>query len=419
MIKKLTLIISYWLLYITYANGQALTLDSCLEMAKQNYPLIKQYALIEKTREYTLDNAHKGYLPQINVAGQATYQSNVTEIPISLPNLDIPQTSKDQYKLYTEISQSVTDLFTIKDQKEYLKANSEIETQKTTVELYKLRERINNLYFGVLLIDAQLVQTELLKKDIQNGIEKTKVAIANGVALKSAADNLKAELLKANQRTIELKATRQGYIDMLALFTGKPFDPNTIFEKPGRQILSNLINRPELKLFALQKKSFEAQNKLLTNKNLPRVSLFLQGGFGGPGLNMLKNDFQGYFIGGLRVGWNLSGFYTIKNEKEMLALNQNIIEVQTATFLFNTNLTLKQQNAEIVKMQELIVLDKNITTLRESVKNTTQNQLTYGTATTNDYLVAVNAEDLAKQNLIIHEVQLLMLEYNAQTTAGN
>lgn len=410
------LICSHWAMA---QQSNSLSLDNCLEMAKQNYPLIKQYTLIEKTKEYSIANAQKGMLPQFNIAGQAPYQSAVTQIPISLPNMNIPTISKDQYRLYGEVSQSITDLFTVKDQKEYIHVNSEIETQKTEVELYKLRERISNLYFGILLIDEQIKQTELLKKDIQSGIEKTNVAIANGVSIKSTADNLKAELLKANQRTIELKATRKGYADMLALFINNPIDENTVLEKPHRQMLTNTINRPELKLFDLQKKTFDIQEKLITNKNMPRVSVFFQGGLGRPALNMLDNDFKGYYIGGLRLNWSITGFYTYKNEMKSLALNQSLIDIQRETFLFNTNLALKQQNADITKMQELIETDKSIVTLRESVKTTTQNQLTYGTATTNDYLIAVNAEDLARQNLILHEIQLLMTEYNAQTTAGN
>ncbi len=419
MIKEIIMVISYWLITISHISAQSVTLDECYQMAKQNYPLIKQYTLIEKTKEYSIANAQKGYLPQLNIAGQATYQSDVTQVPISLPNMDIPTISKDQYRLYGEVSQSITDLFTVKDQKEYINTHSEIEIQKTAVELYKLRERINNLYFGILLIDAQIQQTELLKKDIQSGIDQTNVAIANGVALKSTVDNLKAELLKANQRTIELKATRKGYADMLALFIGRSIDKNTVLEKPLPQILLGTINRPELKLFDLQKKSFDVQEKLITAKNLPRISAFFQGGLGRPGLNMLDNDLQGYYIGGLRLNWSITGFYTYKNEKKMLVLNQSSIDVQRQTFLFNTNLILKQQNADITKMQELIETDKSIITLRENVKNTTQSQLQYGTATTNDYLIAVNAQDQANQNLILHEIQLLMTEYNAQTTSGN
>ncbi|AHF14293.1 transporter [Niabella soli DSM 19437] len=420
--RKLKWLVGLLLVYTSYATAQtktSLSLDHCFEMAKQNYPLIKQNALIDKTKEYSIANAQKGYLPQFNIGGQATYQSDVTQVPISLPNVKMPVISKDQYRLYGEVTQPLTDLFTVKDQKEYITTNSEIETQKTAVALYELRARINNLYFGILLMDAQIRQTELVGKDIQTGIDKTSVAISNGVALKSAADNLKAELLKASQRTIELNATRKGYADMLALFIGEPVDQSTILEKPLQQMLPGTINRPELRLFDLQQRSFDVQSKLLTAKNRPHVSAFFQGGLGRPGLNMLNNDFQGYYMGGLRLNWSFTGFYTYKNEKKILTLSQSAIGIQRETFLFNTNLTLKREHADIAKMQELIETDKNIILLRESVKNTTQNQLTYGTATTNDYLIAVNAEDQAKQNLALHEIQLLLTEYNARTTAGN
>lgn len=400
-------------------QNSSLTLDTCLAMAKRNFPLIKQYGMIEKSKEYSIDNANKGYLPQFNISGQATYQSAVTQIPISLPNMDIPTISKDQYRLYGEVSQPITDLFVMKDHKNLIEANAQAETQKVEVELYKLRERINQLYFGILLIDEQLQQTTLLKKDIQSGIDKTNVAIQNGISTKNSLNNLKAELLKANQRTVELKATRKGYAEMLSHFIGSPIDENTILVKPAPQLVSNSINRPELKLYDLQKKTFDLQSKLITAKNLPRFSLFFQGGLGRPALNMLSNDVQGYYIGGLRLNWNLTGFYTYNKEKKIISVNQSFIDIQRETFLFNTNLNLRQQNSEITKVQELIETDRDIISLRESVKNTTKIQLENGTATTNDYLISVNAEDQARQNLILHEIQLLMAQYNYQTTSGN
>lgn len=423
MIKKITiLMISCCCLTATAVYSQtvnSLTIDSCYAMAKRNYPLVKQYALIEKSKEYSIDNANKNYLPQFNIAGQATYQSEVTKVPISIPNVSIPELNKDQYKLYGEVSQPITDLFTVKDQKELVKANSEIEEQKIEVELYKLKERINNLFFGLLLIDAQMQQTELLKKDIQSGIDKINTAIANGTALKSSADNLKAELLKANQRTIELKSNKKGYAAMLSLFVNQPILESTTLVKPNPQIISNIINRPELKMYDLQKKTFDVQSKLITAKNLPRFSLFFQGGLGRPALNMLSNDVKGYYIGGLRLNWSLTGFYTYNKEKKILALNQNSLDIQKDVFLFNTNLNLQQQNSEVTKMQELIETDNSIITLRESIKNTTKNQLENGTVTTNDYLTAVNAQDQAQQNLLLHQIQLLMAQYNYQTTSGN
>ncbi|MBD1423963.1 TolC family protein [Sphingobacterium arenae] len=415
-------IMSCWFITAYNIYGQSsklLTIDACYQLAESNYPLIKQHALLDKTKEYSLTNAAKGYLPQINLSGQVSYQSDVTQVPISLPNVDIPSISKDQYKLYGEVSQPLTDLFTVKHQKELIYANTAVEEQKIEVELYKLKERINQFYFGILLIDAQLIQAEILKKDIRSGMNKNDVAIANGTALKSSADVLQAELLKADQRTIELKAIRKGYADMLSLFVNQPVDENTILEKPYITSLTPEINRPELKLFEIQKKTFDVQNKLIDTKMLPRFNLFFQGGYGRPALNMLNNNFDLYYIGGVRLTWNISSFYTQKQEKQILNLNQNALDVQKETFLFNTNLTLKQQNSEISKLEELIQTDQDIVLLRENITLSAQNQLAYGTITTNDYLTYTHAEDQAKQNLIVHKIQLLMAQYNFKTTSGN
>lgn len=419
MIKKNLLVTCCWLMTMTCLHAQPISLDACYQMARQNFPLIKQYGLIEKSKEYSIDNANKGYLPQLNIAGQATSQSAVTQVPISLPNVDIPTISKNQYRLYGEISQPITDLFITKDHKNLIKANAQLETQQIEVELYKLKERINQLYFGILLLDEQIKQTALLKKDIQNGMDKMEIAIQNGVSTKNSLNNLKAELLKADQHTIELQATRKGYATMLSHFIGTTIGETTTLLKPAPKFISSTINRPELLLFDLQKKTLDVQRKLIAAKNLPRFSLFFQGGLGRPALNMLNPDLQGYYIGGLRLNWNLTAFYTSNKEKKLLAVNQNIIDIQRETFLFNTQLNLEQQNSEISKFQELIVTDNNIISLREGVKNTTQIQLANGIATTNDYLISVNAEDQARQNLILHETQLLMAQYRQKTTSGN
>lgn len=408
----------FLLIQVTNAQ-QTLSIDSCYALAKRNYPLVKQYALIEKSTEYSIQNANKGYLPQFNIAGQATYQSAVTSIPIKLPGVNIETLSKDQYRLYGEVSQPITDMFVLKNQKALLKTNTQVEAQKIEVELYKLRERMNNLFFGILLINAQIQQTELLQKEVQNGIDKTNISIANGVALKSTADNLEAELLKANQRVIELKSNKKAYLEMLSLFIAQPINENTILIKPTPQIIATTMNRPELKLYDLQKKTFEVQHKIVTAKNLPRLSVFFQGGLGRPALNMLNNDLAGYYIGGIRLNWNLFPLYTSQTERKILSIQQNSLDIQREVFLFNTNLLLKQQNSELTKIQELINSDDKIIVLREKVKNTTKNQLELGTATSNDYIIAVNAQDQAQQTLILHQIQLLMTQYNYQTTSGN
>jgi len=399
--------------------SNTLTIGQCYELAKTNYPLAKQMALIEKTKEYTIDNISKGWLPQLSINGQGTYQSDVTKVPISLPNVTIPELSKDQYKAYGEIYQPLTDGYTIQQQKQLATANAATEQQKLAVELYKLKERINQLFFGMLLIDAQVQQTVFLKKDIQSGIEKTNAAIANGTALKSSADILQAELLKTDQHSIELKASRKGYADMLAVFINQPVNENTQLIPPAAPTITAGINRPELQLYEVQKNSFAVQDKLIKAKNLPRAGLFAQGGYGRPGLNMLSNEFAGYYIGGLKLNWNFTGFYTAKKEKAILKINQATIDVQKETFLLNTNLALSQQNSELLKFQELIDTDKEIIRLREKIKQTSNSQLENGTLTSLDYLTYVNAEDQARQNMLLHQVQLLLAQYNYQTTSGN
>jgi outer membrane protein TolC len=396
-----------------------LTIQDCYSLAKANYPLLKQRDLITKSKEYTVQNASKGYLPQLSINGSATYQSEVTAIPISIPGMNVPTLSKDQYKLYAEVNQTAYDGGIIKQQKQTHEANSVVDQQKLEVELYRINERINQLYFGILMIDEQLKQTELLKKDLQLGINRTETAIANGTAFKSSLDVLKAEMLKVSQRTIELKATRKGYLDMLSLFVNKTLDEQTQLTKPKQLNLSAQINRPELMMYDYQNKSLDVQSKMINAKNMPKVNLFVQGGYGRPALNMLNNNFETYYIGGVRMNWSLSGYYTSGKEKEIVNINRRAIELQKETFLFNTSNTVKQQSAEIAKLQELLSTDDEIITLRTGIKNTSSVQLQNGVINTNDYLREVNAEDNARQTKILHEIQLLMAQYNQQTTTGN
>lgn len=411
------------LLLLLLATGalqaQSLTIETCYALAAENYPLVKQRELLTKSNEYTLQNLSKGYLPQLTLAGQATYQSEVTQVPISLPGMNIPTLSKDQYKFYGEVNQTLFDGGVIKQQKLTQQSNLEVEQQKLEVELYKIKERVNQLFFGILLVDEQIRQTELLKQDINLGLKKTEAAIANGTAFKSSADVLKAELLNANQRTTELKAGRIAYAEMLGLFINRSLDATVTLEKPKALVVSPEINRPEITLYESQNKTIDAQYKMLTARNLPKLNLFVQGGYGRPALNMLSNDFEAYYIGGVRLNWSLSGLYTLRKDKALLDLNRKTIAVQKETFLFNTNYTLRQQSAELNKYSELLTSDNDIIALRTRVKQTASVQLENGVITSNDYLREVNAEDKARQNKIVHEIQLLMAQYARQTTTGN
>jgi outer membrane protein TolC len=419
MIKRILIALFLCGLVLNETSAQNLSLDSCQAMAKRNYPLIRQFELIEKSKEYSVENIQKGYLPQVNVSGYSTYQSDILTFPFTIPGSELEPLRQDQHRIYGEINQPITDLFNVKNQKGLVEINAQVENQKMEIELYKLKDRVNQLFFGILLIDAQVQQLEILKKDIHSGIAKTSTAIENGIALKSSLDILKVELLKADQKHLELKANRKAYLQMMSLLTEQELSENSVLEIPKNPTQVSAINRPELRLFDLQNQSFAAQSKLLTNKTLPKLNFFFQGGLGAPGLNIIDNSAAAYYITGLRLNWSISSFYTNKKEKSLQELNQRGVLVQREAFLLNTDITLRQQNTEIEKMENLILSDGEIIQMRGRIKTTTQNQLENGTATTNDYLIQLNAEDQARQNQILHQIQLLMAQYNYQTTSGN
>jgi outer membrane protein TolC len=407
-------------LLLTLAPGYGqnkLTLNECYERAEQNYPSIKLKELLQKTKQFSIENAANGNLPQITIAGQATYQSQVTQIPVEIPGVE--PLSKDQFKIFGEISQTLYHGGVVKHQKQLEEVNGIVEEEKLAVELYHLRNRINDLFFGILLLQDQIAQAELVGEDIASGIKKTEAAIQNGVALKSSADVLRAELLRSDQRVIEFESTQQVYRDILALFINETIDAATIFERPQVDMATQAINRRELALFDYQKRSIEIQRSLLSARKKPRFELFVQSGYGRPALNMLENKFDVYYLGGARFAWQLSGLYNHGREKQILTLRQQSLDIQKETFLFNTGITSRQYQGEILKLERLIQVDSEIIELRTRVKETAAFQLEQGVMTSTDFVREVNAEDQARQNRVLHETQLLRAKANYQYNSGN
>jgi outer membrane protein TolC len=400
-----------------------LNIDSCYSWAKKQYPLTKQRGLIEKTRDYNVSNAAKGYLPQLSINGQATYQYPVIYIPLDfhLPGLNFafPTFTNYQYNVHGEVDQSIYEGGVIKQQKESQQAGADIQQQSLEVQLYTLRDRINQIFFGALLINEQLKQNALMQKDLQNNIDNMQAAITNGTALSSSLDELQAELIQQQQNEINLKSSRKAYLDMLALFINKSVDENATLETPPDIAVSATIKRPELALYDYQKKNDDVQMKMINATNRPKFSFFLQGGYALPGLNEFDANPAFYYIGGFRLSWTLGGLYTMHNQKQLLLVDQQSIDAERETFLFNTNLTMLQQNENIANDQQLIGKDNDIVNKREAVTQTSKAQLNGGTITVHDYITELDAEDQAKQSLLLHQVQMLMDEYNYQNTSGN
>src|SRR5579862_4587025 len=416
----------FWLLtlvfpFTTLAQPSTLEIRDAYQLARKNYPMVKEKDLIRKTKDYSVSNAAKGWLPALNVNGQATYQSDVTNFPfkIPIPGFSLPSYSKDQYKAYAELDQTLYDGGTIKNQKLSAILSENIDQQNLEVELFALYDRVNQLFFGALLIDEQLKENELLKTDIRNGLEKVQAQVANGVAYRSNADELSAQLLQADQTRDELVATRQAYLDMLGLFLNRSLDSNTILARPTVPNLVDSIARPELALYDYQARNFDVQDQMISSQLKPRLSLFIQGGYARPGLNFLSNSFQWYYIGGVRLNWNLGSLYTTKNQRQMVNINRKMTEIQKETFVFNIQITRQQQQSDFNKYAKLIQKDDEIIALRQAIKNAASAQLQNGVLGAHDYITQVDAEDQARQNMILHEIQLLQTQYNYQNTTGN
>ncbi len=419
--KKL-LIIPMFLLSVGFIKAQTtLTLDECYLKSRENYPLIKQKEYIAKTNDYTVSNVWNGYFPQITLNAQATYQSDVTSLPISIPGIKINNLTKDQYKVVSDVTQTIYDGGIMSSQSGFQKSLAEVDNQKLEIELLKVKDRVTQIYFGIILLDKQLTQIDFVKSDLQASLSKLNAALEYGTALKSHVDVLKAELLKTGQKEIELFSSRLAFIQMLGLLINQELNESTKLEEPSSNtFISDVeINRPELKLFSSQLNMIDNQDGLTISKILPKASLFFQGGYGKPTLNMLQNQFDWFYITGARLTLPLSNFYSYGNEKEINEISKKNIEAQKETFLLNTNITVKQQLQEIEKLKKLISVDKEIIDLRTSVKEAAKSQLENGVITSNDFIRELNAEDTAKQNLAIHTTQLLLAEYNYKITTGN
>ena len=401
--------------FIGFAQ-EALTLEDCYRLARDHYPTVQKLDLITRSEDYTLANANKAYLPQISITGQATYQSETIDFSESIGRLplpiSLPKVSKDQYKVVGEVSQLLYNGGATRAQKQLIKAQSAVQTQAVETQLYALKQRVSNLYFGVLLIDAQLSQNQLNVETIQSQLEKAETALKNGTTLPSNVAELKAELVRLAMQRTEYEATKAMYLQMLSTFIGKDLPSDTVLNRPKPTTLGTANHRPELKGFDLQQSVLDIQGRQLTSEYLPKIGLFFQGAYGRPTLNIIKNEFDFYYIAGVRLQWNLSPLYSLSNKKQLLQLQGESLSADRKAFLMSTELDLTQQQTQISKLQRLMEQDQESAALRHSVAQAAQVQLDNGIITTHEYLQKVNAENLAKQTLLLHEIQLLQAQEN-------
>lgn len=402
-----------------------ITIEECYRKAQANYPLIKQYDLIEKSREYNLANASKGYVPQVSFSAKASYQSDVTRLPFDFSSLgisgvDIPTLSRDQYGATIDVTQTVWDGGTIRSRKEEIRTSAEVEKKNTDVALYQIRARVNQLFFGILLSDAQIRQNTLYQEELERNFRQVESYVANGVGNQADLDAVKISRLKAQQSRIQYETTRRAYVEMLARLIGEEIAPDAEFVKPmPSPSPAERINRPELSLYDSQIANLQAQDKSVVSSLMPKLGLFFTGGYGKPGLNMLEDEFAAYYVAGLKLSWNLGGFYTRRTSKRQLREGIRGVELQRETFLFNLDIDRAQKNNEITRYVEQLRYDDEIVALRTAVKEASAAKMANGTLSGTDFMRDVNAQQMAEQEKIFHEIELLLSIYDLKYITNN
>jgi outer membrane protein TolC len=331
---------------------------------------------------------------------------------MGFPNVDIPALNRDQYGVTVEVSQSLYDGGVIAAKRENLRAGNEVDKQDVAVGLYAVRERIDQLFFGILLCDALMEQNRLFEEELRRSYDQIAALVRGGLAGQSDLDAVRVEQLKAQQALSRTIHSRQAFLAMLSAFIGEKPEGNVRLQKPDVPYpVAWDIRRPELLVFDNRDRLVETTRHELLASLRPKVGLFLTGGYGNPGLNMLHNGFEAYYLGGIRLTWNFGSFYTRKNALRLLDNQQNAIRVQRETFLFNTALSKKSKEIDIDNYRELLRSDNEIITLRHSVKAAAEAKLSQGTITIADFLREVTAEELAQQERIVHEIEYARAVY--------
>ena len=416
-----------WILMMLPAMAQAQTLEECQRAAEQNYPLIRQYGLIEKTTSLNVANIQKGWLPQVTASAQATLQTDVTAFPDKLQTvfqqtgITMDGLKKDQYRVGIDVQQTVYDAGNIKSQKEIARRQGELQSRQNEVTMYNVRKSVNEMYFSLLLVDEQIRLNADLQTVLEGNEKKLAAMLKGGTASESDWQNVKAERLNVVQKMTGLQSQRTALARMLSIFCG--IEVNGLVKPEMPENMPPSINlRPELKALDAQLRLTDAQEKALDAAMMPRLGVFAQGYYGYPGYNMFEDMMSHKFswngMIGARLTWNIGALYTRKNDKAKLQVQRETTEVNRERFLFDNNLEQIEQNENISRYRQMMTDDEEIISLRSSIRKAAESKLAHGIIDVNDLVREINSENKARVEQCIHEIEMLKEIYDLKITIG-
>ena len=419
---------AFMTMLMAMVSAQQVTLETCRQLAHDHYPISKQYGLIDQSEQYSLSNASRGWLPKVQFVGQASWQTNAAHFSeemndmLATVNCDLPGMSKDQYKLGIDVSQRIYDGGRSAAEKGIARAQAKTERLATDVELYSLESRVDNIYFGILLLEAQQEQLAKRIEILEENKRRCQVLIDNESALNSDADAVEVEIVKANQAMTQLRYSADAYRQMLSLLTGQQIEEGDLVMPDDISALPTTTseNRPELQLLDAQINFLDAQKHLLKTASRPRFSFFAQGWYGNTGLNLFENMQDAKWslnaIVGIRAFWDITALFANHDINEQLMNKQQQIKLQREVFDFNNNLLIKQEDSEISRLQQTLLDDDRIVSLRRSLRTAAENKYENGIISITEVMNAVTDESLALSAQALHQIELLMKKYELKHT---
>ena len=409
----------------TFAMSQ--TLEECQRAAEQNFPLIRQYGLIEKTTDLNVANIQKGWLPQVSASAQATLQSDVPAFPDEFQKLyqqmgiTMEGLERDQFRVGIDVQQTVYDGGNIKSQKEIARRQGELQSRQNEVTMYNVRRRVNEMYFSLLLINEQIRLNADLQTVLEGNEKKLAAMLKGGTAAESDWQNVKAERLNVVQQMTGLKSQRTALVRMLSTFCA--MEVNRLVKPEIPENTGSTVNlRPELKTIDAQLRLADAKEKALDATLMPRLGVFAQGYYGYPGYNMFE-DMTGRKLSwngiiGARLTWNIGALYSRKNDKAKLQAERETAEANRERFLLDNKMEQIQQNENISRYRQLMTDDEEIISLRSSIRKAAESKLAHGIIDVNDLVREINSENKARVEQCIHEIEMLKEIYNLKITTG-
>ena len=402
------------------------SVERCKEMAREHYPLIRRYGLIEQSRDYTLSNAARAWLPQVTLSGQATLQSDVVSWPeefesmLAMQGLDMPGIRRDQYKMQIDVQQTLWDGGKSRTDRAIAESEAAQERMSTEVELYAVDSRVEDIYFGILLMQEQQRQIGEMVQRLQTNLDHMNVLVENGMVMQADADAVEVQLLTQRQSLGQVEARLQSFRRILGLFIGEELGEAPLPMPVAEEPMGYDSERPELKLMDAQMALLQAREQMVDVSLAPRVALFAQGYYGYPGLNMFENMVSHRWtlngIVGVRMNWNISSLYTSKTSRRQLQNARDNVMLQREVFAFNSRLQAEQESAEVRRIREAIADDDRIVALRSRVREAAEARLQEGMIDTHDLLGTISDETSAKIARSTHQIELVKAIYDLKHT---